>query len=712
MPSDCPPSMPDTGTSPPDLAAPGMPYGGPPSMPGTGTSPPGHGGARGGGFGGPLAIPGPGGGTTRADNAGLFGRGGPMGPVGPAARPPDAAEDKVLVDLGLEFDPQKADAEIKSLRAQLEKASAGDRVAPQFVNLGFAVPDAAGTPLVDRTLGAGEWYVFWVEIQPHLIAGSAGGAAALADLHDGDTLDVILFGFPRQLRIGPARHGRVQIRAGGNRVVQPAWPETPDALKTTRLCFAVRTPWTFGRAALRCNIYHRGILLQSHLVTVAVTWSGRDRPGAVSRVCDYNLSTSLDTHRLGSGTEHRLSILVNDDGHGTHSFRFVASNAGVPELIHDGHLDGTLLAEAVRYARKALQWVAWGAEEDWDSTRHTYRFTTSPDRPVLEAAYKLLAVRGANLWGQIITQFGFLGPEARALRETMRRPGRVQIALKMSPDAVVPMAMVYDYPLDPARKNLTLCEISSAAIAAGTPLENEPCFLGNCPHYEDDRVVCAGGFWGFRHELGLPIHLPRGEVATTIARGAAARGFAPISTDPSFVQRSAHMAALAALATDWLEVIDDRDTCVQRLVGEPRPLIYFYCHGGLTKQRTPFLEVGAPGSDMITAQTFIDKFLHWSEPTRPLVILNGCHTTATSPEAMFSLLAALAWHANAAGVIGTEITNFEPIAVQVGTELVSRFLAGEEVGRAVKLARLRLLCHGNPLGLMYIPFALPTLHLV
>jgi chromosome segregation ATPase len=47
-----------------------------------------------------------------------------MGPVGPAARPPDAAEDKVLVDLGLEFDPQKADGEIKALRAQLEKASA------------------------------------------------------------------------------------------------------------------------------------------------------------------------------------------------------------------------------------------------------------------------------------------------------------------------------------------------------------------------------------------------------------------------------------------------------------------------------------------------------------------------------------------------------------------------------------------------------------
>jgi chromosome segregation ATPase len=44
---------------------------------------------------------------------------------GPAPRSAaDAAESKVLVDLGLEFDPDKADAEIRSLRTQLDKASA------------------------------------------------------------------------------------------------------------------------------------------------------------------------------------------------------------------------------------------------------------------------------------------------------------------------------------------------------------------------------------------------------------------------------------------------------------------------------------------------------------------------------------------------------------------------------------------------------------
>jgi chromosome segregation ATPase len=57
----------------------------------------------------------------------MFGRGGPMGVPGTGAGGVpgrDAAENKVMVDLGLEFDPQKADSEIKLLRADLEKANA------------------------------------------------------------------------------------------------------------------------------------------------------------------------------------------------------------------------------------------------------------------------------------------------------------------------------------------------------------------------------------------------------------------------------------------------------------------------------------------------------------------------------------------------------------------------------------------------------------
>ncbi|MEJ7603892.1 MAG: hypothetical protein WKG01_38785 [Kofleriaceae bacterium] len=80
------------------LPAPGLPYGGPPGMPG--------------------------------QNPSMFGRGGISSPVAPMPGGPipgsrDAVENKVLVDLGLEYDPKKAESEIKVLRQDLDKANAG-----------------------------------------------------------------------------------------------------------------------------------------------------------------------------------------------------------------------------------------------------------------------------------------------------------------------------------------------------------------------------------------------------------------------------------------------------------------------------------------------------------------------------------------------------------------------------------------------------------
>lgn len=71
--------------------------------------------------------------------------------------------------------------------------------------------------------------------------------------------------------------------------------------------------------------------------------------------------------------------------------------------------------------------------------------------------------------------------------------------------------------------------------------------------------------------------------------------------------------------------------------------------------------------------------------------------------------------AHAAGVVGTEITVFESLA----TKFAERFLAAllipgrdrsrRSLGDAIRATRLALLRELNPLGLVYIPFALATL---
>ena len=582
-------------------------------------------------------------------------------------------------------------------------------VRPQIVSLGFCNRQAPDALILDRTLAVEEDYLFWLEIKPEYAPRSLPGAEPLVGLREGDVIDVILFGFPDQLALEGPRHGRLRMDQDAGHVVQRAFVPARDAGSPFTLYFAVRTPPAPGRHSLRCNLYCRGLLLQSHLITAEVTATVREQRHALRRVVDYNLTATLDTARLGADSECTFSLFLNDDGHGTHSFRFVSSVAGVPEQIADGHIEAERLQNAIGYARGALRFAAWGSVKPW--IKDTPYLLDPGTAAHLLDSWILLARRGASLWMEISKVFEWLGPEALALREKLRTPGRLQVALKDSPDSVLPAALIYDYPLDVGRRQLTVCSAALDAIGAQRQLDTEPCFVGQCPHYAKDDVVCPGGFWGFRHELGLPIHLPKGEVAATIPRGDSVRAFAAISLDPAFVRRDAHLAALEQLLPGAMEVLRDRDACLARL-DDSRQLVYFYCHGGLLPETdTPYLLVGPNDSDPLLAQSLFNSKVWWESPLRPLVILNGCHTTATSPDEMFSLLSAFAAQCNAAGVIGTEITNFEPVAVAFGQELVQRFLGGETVGRAVLQARLALLRKGNPLGLMYIPFALPSLRL-
>jgi hypothetical protein len=178
-----------------------------------------------------------------------------------------------------------------------------------------------------------------------------------------------------------------------------------------------------------------------------------------------------------------------------------------------------------------------------------------------------------------------------------------------------------------------------------------------------------------------------------------------------FTGRTAHEEHLRTLAPG-LRYADTRDEAIALLrSADPGEVVYFYCHGGLTPTNVPYLSVGAKGEPGIPSDIFRAMRIRWGSP-RPLVFLNGCHTTALDPGQALNFPARLVEVAAAAGVIGTEITNFEPLASAFAEECLGRFLAGEAIGDAVRAARLALLAQGNPLGLIYIPFVLPSLRLV
>jgi hypothetical protein len=134
-----------------------------------------------------------------------------------------------------------------------------------------------------------------------------------------------------------------------------------------------------------------------------------------------------------------------------------------------------------------------------------------------------------------------------------------------------------------------------------------------------------------------------------------------VSTDPDLVERIPHELALQQLmaGVGW-NYADTRAGTLQLLKTTHAHLIYFYCHGGVQNDII-FILVGHQEKGISRGNIRVKK-IRWEEP-RPVVFINGCHTTAVRPEMALDFVSALSrTRRRAAGVIGTEITIFEHLA--------------------------------------------------
>ncbi len=466
-----------------------------------------------------------------------------------------------------------------------------------------------------------------------------------------------------------------------------------------------------GRHRLRCSIYHGNTLVQSRMVEVEVDGAAaperREEPALRSTI-DYNLSASLGVGML-ERMEHRLSVMLNQSAEGTHGFTF----KGDSDFVSQAELDGQQLQDAIGRARGAMRQVAWGARDPWQSGQHHYRYADGAlDLERLTGDLAQLAFAGFSLWDAIVN--GLAGGSARAdeLLGLMRKPGTVQVATKRGARHLVPAALFYDRPAleigAPASARFTLCPELRSALENGTPLAGIRCFAGDCPSAEEPRVVCASGFWGFRHALGMPVSVGDGDDAAA-ETGLVGNPSVAMAVYRDFAERAGHEKRLKALRAglDW-EYADTYDDTLGLLRGTRAEVVYFYCHGGL-QGGVPYLAVGGEGEGILRREAF-RRGIRWSDP-RPLVFVNGCHTVAVEPENAFELVSGMVENARAAGVMGTEITVFEPLACAFGEAFLARFLAGDPLGEATRAARLSLLAQGNPLGLVYVPFGLAALRL-
>jgi hypothetical protein len=586
----------------------------------------------------------------------------------------------------------------------------------RVVNTGFSSESGAGTPLSpDLPLAPMTAYLFWLEVGP-LVAGSIEETPTdvPAGLPAGATLTVAIFSIDESLTVAPDGDlGELRLEVDGKVVVTRAAARDVavppgSGLDLRRLFFRVRTGDRPGTARLRCSIYYGRVLLQARLITAGVRTTSEAVDGALSAKVDYTLAPSLDPARLAQLEPHRLSVFVNESADGSHDFYFL----GEQGFKNSASFDGQELQNLITRARGALKCAAWGDSDEWADDK-AYRYEGF-DLERLELDLIRFALSGYRFYDAIINRLAGGHETVAPLATMMLQPGLVQIASRESPRHVIPAALIYDYPLDTTAPidEYELCATVVDALVKQQPLADTPCFRGECPNRTAATVVCPSGFWGYRHALGMPVSVASTapDLPGEIAYADGPHLVVAVSTDPAFVLRARHEQTLRAMRSGlgW-QYADTREQALALLKAGHAEIVYFYCHGGVLED-IPFIQVGSLAERGITRDLLRREAIRWSSP-RPLVFINGCHTTALEPEKAIEFVSALIENAQASGVIGTEITVFEPLASAFAEECLRRFLDGEPLGAAVRNARLALLAEGNPLGLAYIPFAMASLRL-
>jgi hypothetical protein len=576
--------------------------------------------------------------------------------------------------------------------------------------VGFTDPLDPGRPLRDVALRAASRYWFWFRIALDRPAAAIdSGDEPLPALAEGTPLQVVLFGYPGEIELPAAGlSGRVRLADDGTSIVveQPAPTDLdlPADHRATTLFFSITTPVAAGTVRLRCNVYHRQNLLQSRLITAAVAAESETYAGLPRADIDYAISSTLSPQQLEGLGEQRLSLLLNQNSDDTHGLRFV----GASEFRASSRIGEGTLTTSVKTARAALHRAAWGSPDPWDKGK-AYRYQGAPDRARLFEDLGTIARAGWRLYFELCDDLageraGQTGEDpSDRLQELMRTPGSVHVALRQGAKHVLPAAMLYDRYLDD-QKDFTICPAFAGALDGSDPLSDNACFQGSCPSRGRDDVVCPSGFWGYRHRLGLPVNVEQGDDAPTSITAAASTAVIMCVSDDFKDVYTPHRSALAALGAD-IKLTDDRNQALHWLGAEDGQIVYFFCHGDYTQSAPPLPALRLKSGGMVITASNLGN-VRWSPPrSRPLVIMNGCHTVAHDPETILGFVDAFVKKCRAVGVIGTEITIFPSLARAFGEELLGAFLSGRSIGEAVRHARLALLHrHQNPLGLVYIPY--------
>ena len=271
----------------------------------------------------------------------------------------------------------------------------GEAPSKGVVSTGFAPQQKPDQAITDRAplLPGGEYYfLFSIGARRRFDIAPPDRPihAPLEKLPPKARLQVALFAFPGEIEITPGKDvGELELLPNRTvtvlkQVAEPASLSDENLLKQV-LFFPVRMPAKPGSYRLRINLYCQGVLVQSYLVQaqalgllgrLAHRLAGKRARPALETSLDYTLSNDLNTEVLNALEAHSLSLMINDNGNGTHGFRFFGG-AGQELLKGDASFTGLDLQNLIEQGRGALRRVAWGETTEWEpswNVEQRYRY--------------------------------------------------------------------------------------------------------------------------------------------------------------------------------------------------------------------------------------------------------------------------------------------------------------------------------------------------
>ena len=498
-----------------------------------------------------------------------------------------------------------------------------------------------------------------------------------------------------ELGKAPVAHDRMFLPGDGN----PARTETGSPY----LYFFLRAPQEPQLAVARVGFYYRNSLLQS-LRLAARTGEGKD---GFSLAVDYTISESLED--LGLIPERqRLSVVTNDNGDGRHQITVRSGRDVSPGPSTSFELDERTIGDVISQMRSVLR-----SEAVAPTRRKRSRGQLVEDlRRLAPWGWKLHSA----LTGQFLDAWDAVRQDPEAVVH-VSRPSHASFTL--------PWSLLYEIYLDSDVdvRRLRICDVVDRWDERSPLFEGLPrrCPLDGEPWHREN-VLCPFGFWGYRYSVEQLSSTDRPVMSISLATSPLmAVGLTQYDVDASALE--AHLAKLRQLLLaefSGAQVQEGKNKKeIRSLLGRDLALVYFYCHGERPRAQDPNTFLGVGRSERITPEDLIGWIQRWRQDgqvvwnrVRPLIFINACHSAEINPDTLISYLDAFIGTAKAAGVIGTEVKVYQPLAMEFATEFFQLFMRqGYTVERALREVRLSFLAEGNLFGLVYTPFCWADLRL-